>query len=415
MRIGEFAEKYSISRETLRYYVSVGLLSPRMQGKQMDFSEREEEDLRYILRLKKMRFNIREIRSLIYLNRMSNMIESSTLDQFRTLMGSKREELLREKQDIDVSLQMIAEMEEELERNRDISVEETGGVPLSAISLLACPCCGKPLEITNANIRSKYIYSGELTCMCGYRAQIVNGILCTGNEYSGDYDSPDLTRKLYHDTGEEWTVASAKCSDFLLETLADKSLSRQVILEANVNGYFFVYNFLSDLPKDCLYIIIDKYEEVLARYKMYIERLYPNLDILYIADASERFPLRTQSVDLFVSMFGENEYGLYHKNCQMRELYDILKPSGQIVGVFQSFSLHSATWRNLCRQYPEGSDRRSNIDCLQTDLMEGGYKLEMQLLGKLTKTLKHHIYKSHVDGEEILLYGIQAWKQGGGR
>ena len=408
MKIGEFSRLYNVSKDTLRYYVSIGLLSPKMQGSQMNFTEREERDFLYIQRLKEMRFNIKEIRSFMYMGRVSNMIEPSTLDQCRQLLEAKREELLLERQKIDGSLQMIEEEEETLEEKRRTPAKETGGVPLSAIQLLACPHCGEPLMIENASISHKYLNSGSLKCSCGYQARIKDGILKTDNIYTGEYDRPDLTRKLYHDTGEEWLKSSTKCNDFMLEEIKKRNPSGKVILEANVNGFFFTYNFLSQLPKNCLYIIVDKYEEVLSMYKNYIEILYQDLDILYIADASEHFPLRKDSVDLFLSLFGENEYSFYHKNCQLFALRSIIKPEGEVIGAFQSLPIHSVTRKNIFEKYPEGSLRRLNMNYLQEDYRKSGFSMEKAELGVVEKTIKHHMFTCHVDGEPITLYGFTA-------
>lgn len=62
MKIGEFARVCNVTKDTVRYYVNIGLLIPKMQGSQMSFEEREYADFNYIQKLKGMRFNIKEIR-----------------------------------------------------------------------------------------------------------------------------------------------------------------------------------------------------------------------------------------------------------------------------------------------------------------------------------------------------------------
>lgn len=408
MKIGEFSKMYNVSKDTLRYYVSIGLLSPRMQGSQMNFSEREEQNFKQIQKLKEMRFNIKEIRSFLYFQRVSNMIEPSTLDQCLDLLREKREALLEEEKQIHESIAMIDQESVLLEAKKNLPVMQAGGIPLSAVSLLACPHCGASLSIENASISKNSIYSGQLSCSCGFQAHIEDGILKTGMYYTGTHDQPDLTRCLYHDTGEEWVIHSAKCTDFMLEELKKKDLSGKVILEANVNGFFFVYNFLQVLPKDCLYVIVDKYEEVLTMYKQYIEMLHPEMQVLYIADASEQLPLKTGSVDYNLTLFGENEYSLYHKHCQAWDIRGILKPEAEIIGALQSLPVDSVSRRKLIERYPEGSDRRLNVAYMKQDYEKAGFEPEMHRLGTVTKTLKHHMYVCHVDGEPLELYGFTA-------
>lgn len=408
MKIGEFSKMYQVSKDTLRYYVSIGLLSPRMQGSQMNFSEREERDFKHIQKLKEMRFNIKEIRSFLYFQRVSNMIEPSTLDQCLELLREKRETLLEEEKQIHESIAMIDQETAILEAKKNLPVQQARGIPLSAVALLACPDCGAPLSIENASISKDSIYSGQLSCSCGFQAHIEDGILKTGIYYTGTHDQPDLTRCLYHDTGEEWVIHSAKCTDFMLEEVKKRNLSGKVILEANVNGFFFVYNFLQVLPKDCLYVIVDKYEEVLAMYKQYIEMLHPEMRVLYIADASEQLPLKKNSVDYNLTLFGENEYSLYHADCQAWDLKEILKPEAEIIGAVQSFPVDSVSRKNLIKKYPEGSRRRMNMDYMKQDYAKAGFLLHEKLLGTVTKTLKHHMYTCHVDGEPLELYGFTA-------
>ena len=75
MKIGEFARKYGIPKDTIRYYIRLGLLLPHIVGSQLDFSPTDGQDLLHILQFKQMRMNLADIRSLLYLRRMSNVIE----------------------------------------------------------------------------------------------------------------------------------------------------------------------------------------------------------------------------------------------------------------------------------------------------------------------------------------------------
>ena len=44
MKIGEFARKYNVSKNTVRYYVEHGLLIPE-SGLQYQFGKQDEEDM----------------------------------------------------------------------------------------------------------------------------------------------------------------------------------------------------------------------------------------------------------------------------------------------------------------------------------------------------------------------------------
>lgn len=408
MKIGEFARICDIPKDTVRYYVNIGLLVPKMQGSQMNFTEREQKDLEYIQQLKQMRFNIKEIKAFLYLSRMSNLIEPATIEEYIELLSLKRKSLTEELQMMEDSIHLVDEEIERFEKKKKVRKQSANGVPLSAVQLLFCPHCQKQLQIEDAQIHYKYIIKGKITCGCGYHALIEEGIVKTGNLYTGSHDRPDLKRQLYHNTGEEFPIAMHKCTEYMLEKIEQRNLSGKVVLEANVNGFFFTYNFLHEMPKDCFYIFTDKYEEVLLMYKNLIEILNPELEVLYIADESLQIPVKESSIDLFLSFFGENEYGFYHPHTQLFDLRRLLKPDAAVLGTFQNIPASSVTCRNLRKQYPEGNMNMMDLAHLVYEYKKCTYKMDACQLGTVMNTKKHHMYLCHVDGEPITMYGFEA-------
>ena len=69
-------------------------------------------------------------------------------------------------------------------------------------------------------------------------------------------------------------------------------MNGKVFLEANINGYFYMYNHLGLLPANSTLILIDKYPEILRMYKALIEQCDIKCQILYIADAGTDYPLK---------------------------------------------------------------------------------------------------------------------------
>ncbi|MEQ2598016.1 MerR family transcriptional regulator [[Clostridium] symbiosum] len=412
MKIGEFARVCNVTKDTVRYYVNIGLLIPKMQGSQMSFEEREYADFNYIQKLKGMRFNIKEIRAFLYLRRMSNMIEPATIDECVKLLEDKKECLTSELKMLGNSIHLIEDEIENFNKRKNAAKNERTGVPVGTIPLLVCPNCRQHLHIENAEINYKYIYEGILSCPCGYHATIENGIVRTENIYEGSHDRPDLRRKLYHDIGEDWEIYVQKCSDAIIERIDRGDWNGKVIMEANVNGFFFTYNNIHQLPRNCTYIIVDKYYEVLAMYKELFERLFQGLDILYIADASERFPLQDGCIDLFLSFYGEMEYSLYHKNTQLEDILHLMKPDSLVVGGIQSLEKEAKSRRLLLERYPEGNERRINKEFLEEDYKKCGYRMSAAKVGQIMKTEDHHMYTCHLDGEPLTIYYFEAEKEG---
>lgn len=405
MKIGEFARKYGIPKDTIRYYIRLGLLLPHIVGSQLDFSPTDGQDLLHILQFKQMRMNLADIRSLLYLRRMSNVIEPGTLQQCLSILEKKRLDLQEEQKTLQESLAAVEKKIHWLNEQRSRPRKASSGIPLLAVPLLACPHCHHQLQIKDAAIQGKYIMSGQLFCSCGWKAEIQDGIVLTGNLYTGTHDTPDLERKLYHETGPQFSIVGPRAPEYMLQQLKKLDTHHKVIFEANINGFFFTYNFLPQLPHDCLYIIVDKYPEVLHLYKILTETLYQDLDILYIADAGESLPLAPDSLDIYVALLGETEYCYYHKNYQLHDIALQLKKGAAIIGAMPSFSRDSRSRKALYEKYPEGIPRMANIDYFRNDYAQLGAPLETKLLGTVTQTLKHHMFTAHKDGEPMELYG----------
>jgi hypothetical protein len=52
-----------------------------------------------------------------------------------------------------------------------------------------------------------------------------------------------------------------------------------------------------------------------------------------------------------------------------------------------------------------------NMGMFQKEYAQNGFFMQHQLLGTVMKTLKHHMYTEHIDGEPIEIYGYVACKQ----
>ncbi|MEA4933906.1 MAG: hypothetical protein VB071_10095, partial [Lawsonibacter sp.] len=283
------------------------------------------------------------------------------------------------------------------------------GVPISALSLLVCPHCGKQLGISDAILNNRYVFSGLLTCTCGYHAEIENGIVKTGNLYTNPYDRPDLRRGLYRNVGQSFSTAVQKCYDYISGELQKKALNGKVILEANINGYFFLYSYLPHLEPGCLCVIVDKFPEMLEMYKGLLELLNLNRDILYIADASMNYPLKPNCIDLHISFFGENEHQLYHQNSYLADAKQYLKSDSLILGSYLSYPKNSTSRKNLIRKYPESNPQLYNILYCKEAYNAQNHSITYYKVGSMPETVsKEYAFECHTKGEPLELYYFKA-------
>lgn len=407
MKIGNFAKEFHVSKDTIRYYVEKGLLLPLKKGAQADFGEREYQDMKTIRKMKQMKFNIREMQAVFTLQRLSNLIEPDSIQAYEDILSQKKNELLQEIDSLQKASQAV---DTELVRFRSASYENhrTLGVPLTALALLYCPHCKKQLRVNNAQIAFQYVESGELECDCGYHALIREGIVDTGNRYQGQYDSPDLKRGLYREVGEEFVMGFQKTSDFVWNRIQQLGMHGKVIMETNINGYFFLYNQIKEVDQDCLYIITDRYPEMLRMYKELIELLNLDLNILFIADDSPDFPLKEGCVDILLDYYGSNEQVLYKHRSFIEEYEKYLSDDAIILGALFGFEPGSSSIRQVPVYYPECSDIALNVREMLQTYEKAGYLYKAEKVAEMTHTYNKYSFACHKDGEKLIQYYYEA-------
>lgn len=403
MKIGELSHRSGISASAIRLYIQEGLLLPEHSGFQYNFSERDYEDLKVILKMKQQQFSLKEIQSYLSLFRLSNFVEPETIDACLRMMENKKQDLRNQ---VTILTQVIEEIDlqiQSLENHIQKSTKRIG-VPLAALHLLACPDCGSPLHLTDAELDGQYIYRGNISCSCGYQARIEDGILDTGNRYEGAYDRPDLTRGVYRDVGQKFSIAMQKSQDFIASKMRTKNMSGKVLLESNINGCFYLYTHLNLIPDDCICIITDKFPETLKMYRSLIEMLNINKQILFIADAHDRYPLRKNCIDLHVSFYGENEFSLYHEKSFISTIQPLLKSDAVIWGAFSEIPLNSKSQRNLRVKYPESNRYCYDSAYLKKEYLKNGHAITLTIMGTVTHTSQDYSFECHVDGEVLTMY-----------
>ena len=410
MKIGELAKRCGVSKDTVRYYVEKGLLIPFKKGAQMNFTDREYEDMQFIQKMKQMRFSIREIQAILTLRRLSNFIEPDTIQAYEDMLNQKKQDLHKEINRLQEAYDIV---DQELTRyaTRKNAKAKAMGVPLTGLSYLYCPYCGRQLMVQNAQISNNCVDEGELICSCGYHARITGGIVDTGNRYTGNYDRPDLKRGLYRNVGEEFVTGFQKSSDLVYHRLTELDTKGKVVMETNINGYFFLYNCIQNVEKDCLYIITDRYPEMLKMYKQLIEMLQLDLHILFIADDSDHFPIKDGCVDILLDFYGSNEQFLYKQKGFLQEYCRYLKETAVILGALFGFDGNSRSVTQVSRYYPECSPIALDAKKMLHTYEEGGYAIQSTEVAVSLHTYHKYSFACHQDGERLIQYYYEAWKK----
>ncbi len=105
--ITELAKEFDITTRTIRHYEDEGLLSPRREGQNRLFSQRDRVRLKLALRGKRLGFTLAEIRELFDLYDLARD-EKRQLEQFLTKLEKRRASLEQQREDIEVMLNEIA-------------------------------------------------------------------------------------------------------------------------------------------------------------------------------------------------------------------------------------------------------------------------------------------------------------------
>ncbi len=410
MKISKISSQTGVSINTIRYYISLGLLNPARRNNQYLFTKNDLDDIIQIQNLKNMRFSLKEIETVIRFGRTSNWIEPDILRKYSAMLREKREELNREQESLQKALSLVSGELQRISQSQSSSWE-SAGVPLRALPLLTCPLCGARLHIEQAFFSQKGIMDGTLACGCGYSAEIDCGIVKTGNVYTGAYDSPDLERNLYNTLSSDFLKMYQQTSSYLLESLQKIDLKDKVILEGCINGYFFLYNHFTELPKDCLYIVVDKYPEMLLMYKQLIDQLGLELNVLYIADNDLDLPLAPQCVDVCVDFFNSGEWAFYHQESFPSEMRRFMAPDSQVVGSLMEVGPFSKTMKNFYQKYPESGPSLHQFQSIQEAWRAQSFQVQSEVLGAIRKTQNSFSFTCHVDGDELRFYVYRAWRR----
>lgn len=401
MRIGKVSELYHISVDNLYYYINYGLLVPPRPKGQYHFDSQTLRDLELILELKALNFSLQEIHRILSIYRILEPTGTEDITELIRIFTDKRSACLEEAGRLEQVARILDSKILEL-TSRRISSETARGLPVRMLDLLRCPNCGGAFSISGANMNLQDIYSGAVSCSCGYHITIENGILITPNKNTSLYDKPDLKRELYKDLPPKLISRFQLSYNWMCDKLAENPLKDKVVLESYVNAWFFLHNHLEYLDPSSRYIVVDKYPETLLMYKKLIEQQNTKLDILYIADSSTEFPLKKECIDLNIDFFSINEHNFYHHSFLVDRLLPYMKQDSALLGTYFYFADAPKSHRALMELYPESSPQNFSLNYFKKSLRSTPYRLtDQEDFGTITDTGNNLGFGFHCKGEKL--------------
>ena len=113
--IADLADEFALTTRAIRFYEDQGLLSPERRGTRRIYTQRERVRLKLVLRGKRLGMSLAEIADILDLYQADNS-ERSQLEKFLEVLGSRRNLLEQQREDIDVVLEEISTIEKDCRR-----------------------------------------------------------------------------------------------------------------------------------------------------------------------------------------------------------------------------------------------------------------------------------------------------------
>ncbi len=108
--ITELAQEFDVTPRAIRFYEAMGLLEPARAGRNRVYTQRDRTRLKLTLRGKRLGLSLQEIKQLV------DMYDSPSdtvpqLEAFLGVLATHREQLERQREDLELTLAEIAQHE----------------------------------------------------------------------------------------------------------------------------------------------------------------------------------------------------------------------------------------------------------------------------------------------------------------
>ncbi|CAM3827688.1 methyltransferase domain-containing protein [Mesobacillus zeae] len=401
MRIGKFGESNRLSIDTIRHYMDIGLIVPEKRGGQYFFDERCQGDLDLILEFKGMGLSLLEIKTILLYRNLAQYTPYEEDAFFQALFTDKYNKLNQDIKELTDTRDRLKRKLDEL--SKKIPATSTFlGIDLSVLSILRCRKCGEKLDLQDGRITKNQVVEGNLGCPCGEEYVIDSGILIVGEP-----DEPAQTPQLQPFFAKYFQMTDPIYLENLYHGLhwakrkmISVELQGKVLLELGSGYGFFLRNVYQELPEDSVYIAVDRDLDLLRFLKGILERTGLKRRILFICSDFLDIPVGPHSVDMLIDHAGSSNYGFEHKEFLLKEVDDLIKKEGYLLGSYIAF-------KNFSKRSKIEPQYRHNFNAVR--IKENIERLDYIPIDEKTS---HYMDKGgefenfFVDGEEVFSYSF---------
>jgi len=334
MKIGEFSEKFQITKETVRYYTDIGLLTPVKKSNYYDYNQSCEKEMLLIQELKTMDFSLHEIIQYFTVYRFSNENSDKLINYRRKVFSEKLKSLQHQKEKLENTIKTIKKnLSTTLTKNQK---QRNFGVPIQLLKLLNCPKCGNSLVMKSGNIEVNTITSGEFVCDCGFSTYLKEGILIFEGAFLEEFieKKPELTEK---PISPEYAACASATTNWMIEKVQKQISEGKVIFDVRtMSGTFgnkLIDACIETIGSDFTYIAMDPDFQNLLDFK---EKLTERKEIpttIMLCGSYENIPFKKPFTDFSVSFLGFQALAIYDKSLPFSPITQALNSRGKWLGL----------------------------------------------------------------------------------
>lgn len=385
MKIGDFARKHKISIDTVRYYLNLQLILAEKSGSQYRFTDKDSEDMEEIIEFKQLKFSLSEIENMLTYKRLVGNKAKEFKSYFISSLEGKKQELNRNKEELDNALSYINRKIYEIEsEEKNLTIL---GLPIKALDILICPYCRSRIDLFEGSIEKNMIVSGKFGCECGNELIIHNGIFI---------DKNCIKEKIIPTKAEYYEKTSSEFINFIFKSISisidminNDMESKEYIMELSNCSGFFLMNYLPNLKKDTTYIIVDNDLNKLKRFKRNLEINNHINNFLFICCDFDKLPIMDDSVDLIIDCFTTDIHGGSQGEILSKSYLPLLKFEKSYVGLHSYFDSNKRSIKNIPDKSRNYYNRETLIDMLEKSKLE---QIDIRDNGPAEKGGQYNLY-----------------------
>lgn len=413
MKIGNFARKFNTNISTVRFYVNNGLLSPKREGGQYNFDKECIQEMERILKYKDYYFSLEEIQLLFFLEKASNFRDELVLDVCADIMRKKKIDLINEKDKLE---DLIKDLSAEIEELKVVEPkgDEVTGFPILLIPQLACPKCQSPLDLLSASLSQGSIKEGVLTCQCGYRAEIKDGIIL-GQDYQEDtpfkaFENVESVMAMKDQFSPQYRRLITKAYLHMFHYLSANIKEKNLFMVGPFT-FNFILEYADRFSGTNTFLIFDPSYNRIKKIKQYLTGEADCSFVFYVG-RPENIPLKRGIFDYYVDDYSTVNSLFTYNDYHTEKVAPFLKRQGEVAGIFTTYEKAPQSLKNFKKNHPDFDPTQMVFDRLKAKWANDNIKMvSAKSMGETNTTEKH--FPQNQIGEMITVLAYKGKKTPG--